>query len=101
MMPGQDWPRAIEAAIEPSDFFLACFSSRPVGKRGGFQAEFATRSTARRIRLDEIFMLPVRLDCCRVPRAVQRELEYIDLFPDGERGLRKLLAALRRRNAAA
>jgi hypothetical protein len=37
----------------------------------------------------------VRLDCCRVPRVVGRELELIDLFPHWERGLRKLLAALR------
>jgi hypothetical protein len=40
-------------------------------------------STARvAIPLDEIFVVPVRLDCGRVPRVVQRELEYIDLFPD-------------------
>lgn len=102
LMPGQNWPRAIEAAIETSDFFLACFSSRSVGKRGGFQAEIRyALDCARRIPLDEIFVVPVRLDCCRVPRAVQRELEYIDLFPDWERGVRKLLAALRRRSAAA
>jgi len=101
LMPGQNWPRAIEEAIETSDFFLACFSTRSVGKRGGFQAEIRyALDCARRIPLDEIFVVPVRLDNCRVPRAVQRELEYIDLFPDWERGVRKLLAALRRRNAA-
>jgi hypothetical protein len=101
LMPGQNWPRAIEAAIETSDFFLACFSTRSVSKRGGFQAEIRyALDCARRVPLDDIFIVPVRLDCCRVPRAVQRELEYIDLFPDWDRGLRKLLAALRRRTAA-
>ena len=30
-----------------------------------------------------------------MPRVVGRELELIDLFPHWERGLRKLLAALR------
>jgi hypothetical protein len=100
-MPGQNWPRAIEAAIETSDFFLACFSTRSVSKRGGFQAEIRyALDCARRIPLDDIFVVPVRLDCCRVPRAVQHELEYIDLFPDWDRGLRKLVAALRRRTAA-
>src|SRR5581483_5364069 len=39
LLPGQNWPRAIENAIETSDFFLACFSTRSVNKRGGFQAE--------------------------------------------------------------
>jgi hypothetical protein len=38
--------------------------------------------TARRIPLDEIFTVPVRLDCCLVPGSVQRETQYIDLFPD-------------------
>ena len=101
LMPGQNWPRAIEAAIETSDFFLACFSTRSVSKRGGFQAEIRyALDCARRVPLDDIFVVPVRLDCCRVPRAVQHELEYIDLFPDWDRGLRKLVAALRRRTAA-
>ncbi len=28
LLPGQNWPRAIEIAIENSDFFVACFSTR-------------------------------------------------------------------------
>ncbi len=99
LLPGQNWPRAIEAAIETSDFFVACFSSRSVTKRGGFQAEIRyALDCARRIPLDEIFVVPVRLDACRVPRAVQKELQYIDLFPDRDRGLRRLTAALRGRS---
>ncbi|HLI82349.1 MAG TPA: toll/interleukin-1 receptor domain-containing protein [Bryobacteraceae bacterium] len=99
LLPGQNWPRAIEAAIETSDFFVACFSSRSVNKRGGFQAEIRyALDCARRIPLDDIFVVPVRLDGCRVPRAVQKELQYIDLFPDRDRGLRRLSAALRRKN---
>jgi TIR domain len=99
LLPGQNWPRSIEAAIETSDFFVACFSSRSATKRGGFQAEIRyALDCARRIPLDDIFVVPVRLDHCRVPRAVQKELQYIDLFPDRERGLRRLTAALRRRN---
>lgn len=99
LLPGQNWARAIEAAIETSDFFVACFSTRSVNKRGGFQAEIRyALDCARRIPLDEIFVVPVRLDGCRVPRAVQRELQYIDLFPDWERGVRRLAQAMRRRN---
>src|SRR5579884_3324352 len=39
LMPGQNWPRAIEEAIEATDFFVACFSRRAVSKRGTFQGE--------------------------------------------------------------
>jgi hypothetical protein len=81
-------------------FFSGVLFEPVGGQAEAFRPRFATCSTARRIRLDEIFMVPVRLDCCRVPRAVQREIQYIDLFPDWGRGLRKLLAAWRRRNAA-
>ena len=97
LVPGQNWPRAIEAAIESSDFFVACFSRWSVNKRGGFQSEIRyALDCARRIPLDDIFILPVRLDLCRVPRAVQREIQYIDLFPDCERGFRRLAETMKR-----
>ena len=96
LLPGQNWPRAIETAIENSDFFVACFSRNSVLKKGGFQAEIRyALDCARRVPLDEIFVVPLRLDPCRVPRSIQRELHYVDLFPDWERGLRRLTAMMR------
>jgi hypothetical protein len=100
LLPGQNWPRAIETAIEASGFFIACFSENSVNKRGGFQAEIRyALDCARRIPLDEIFIVPVRLDDCRVPRPIQRELQYLDLFPDWPRGRRRLTGLLRREAA--
>ena len=37
LMPGQNWPRAIQQTIEISDFFLGCFSKHSILKRGHFQ----------------------------------------------------------------
>jgi len=100
LLPGQNWPGAIEAAIETSDFFIACFSHNSVNKWGGFQAEVRyALDCARRIPLDEIFIVPVRLDECRVPRSIQRELQYIDLFLDWDRGIERLVRTMRRRAA--
>ncbi len=97
LLPGQNWPRAIESAIETSDFFIACFSENSVGKRGGFQAEIRyALDCARRVPLDEIFLVPVRLDDCRVPRPIRNELQYIDLFPDWTLGVRRLIGMLLR-----
>jgi hypothetical protein len=97
LLPGQNWPRAIESAIETSDFFVACFSTNSVNKRGGFQAEVRyALDCARRMPLDAIFVAPVRLDECRVPRSIQRELQYVDLFPDWPRGVRRLAQTLLR-----
>jgi hypothetical protein len=95
LLAGQNWPRAIESAIETSDFFLACFSENSVNKRGGFQAEIRyALDCARRMPLDQIFVVPVRLNGCRVPRAVNRELHQVDLFPDWNRGMETVVSAI-------
>ncbi len=97
LLPGQNWPRAIERAIETSDFFLACFSENSVNKRGEFQAEVRyALDCARRAPLDEVFVVPVRLDGCAVPDRISREYQYVDLFPAWERGIRQLLAMMRK-----
>jgi hypothetical protein len=95
LMPGQNWPRAIEDAIAVSDFFVACFSQRSVKKRGGFQAEIRyALDCATHVPLDQVFLIPVRLDECRVPSRIQREVQYIDLFPDWEAGIRRIVQAI-------
>jgi hypothetical protein len=97
LLPGQNWPRAIESAIEASDFFVACFSQNSVAKKGGFQAEIRYAfDCARQQPLDAIFLVPVRLGPCRLPRTIQREYQYVDLEPDWSRGVRRLLATMRR-----
>jgi hypothetical protein len=66
LQPGQNWPRAIEGAIETSDFFLACRSARSVRKRGGFQAEIRyALDCARQVPLDQIFLVPPKAGSMR------------------------------------
>jgi TIR domain len=97
LLAGQNWPRAIETAIDGSDFFVACFSGNSVRKKGGFQAEIRyALDCARQVPLDEIFIVPVRLDECAVPRTIRHELQYIDLFPDWDAGIERLVAMMRR-----
>jgi hypothetical protein len=103
LLPGQNWPRAIETAIHTSDFFVCCFSTRAVVKRGSFQSELRfALECARQTPLDDIFFIPVRLEECAVPSSVSRHLHYVDLFPDWDAGVKRLLAVLtaeaRRRN---
>ena len=97
LLAGQNWPRAIESAIESSDFFVACFSRNSVDKKGGFQSEVRYgMDCERRMPLDEIYLAPVRFDDCRMPRSIQRHLQYTDLFPDWQRGFRRLVHMMRR-----
>jgi hypothetical protein len=96
LLPGQDWPHRIEDAIESSDFFIACFSARSVRKRGCFQSELRLGlDCANRVPLDEVFLIPVRLDNCYVPARIQRETQYVDLFPDWEPGFERVLRIIR------
>jgi len=96
LLPGQNWPRAIQQAIEVSDFFVACLSRRSVIKRGQFQAELRyALDCANRLPLEQVYFIPVRLDDCPVPQRIMREIQYVDLFPDWEQGFRAVLAAMR------
>jgi hypothetical protein len=96
LLPGQNWPRAIETAIDSAQFVVACFSHQSVRKMGGFQAEIRyALDCARRLPLDDVFLIPVRLDECRIPARIRREIHYVDLFPDWSRGVAHLCAIMR------
>jgi hypothetical protein len=102
LLPGQNWPRRIEDAIASSDFFIACFSKNSVKKKGGFQAEIRyALDCATRVPLDDVFLIPVRLDDCRVPARIQRETQYVDLFPDWAVGFECVLRIVKRQNLLA
>jgi hypothetical protein len=100
LMPGQNWPRAIETAIQTSDFFVACFSRRSMSKRGTFHSELRyALLCAQKIPLDEIFFIPLRLDECTVPRRIANQVQYVDLFPDWETGLHRVIAVMKKQAA--
>jgi len=97
LLPGQNWPRSIERAIENSDAFVACFSPRALFKRGQFQSELRyALDCARRLPLDSVFLIPVRFEPCEIPRPIFDQVQYVDLFPDWDRGVNRALRAIRR-----
>src|SRR3954452_19406636 len=92
LLPGQNWPRAIQREIELADFVLINFSHHSVAKRGYFQYELRhALEVSDRVPLDEIFLVPVRFSDCEVPIEVARKTQYIDLFPDYEAGMRAII----------
>jgi hypothetical protein len=100
LLPGQNWPRAIESAIESSDYFLPCFSRRSVRKRGTFQSELRfALECAERLPIDDMFVVPVRLDECQVPGRLASKVQYVNLFPDWERGITRLADAILKQEA--
>jgi hypothetical protein len=99
LMPGQNWPRAIETAIQTSDFFVACFSRRAISRRGSFHSELRyALFCAAKVPLDEIFLIPLRLDDCVVPNRISKQIQYLDLFPDWKTGVCRLIAVIKTQN---
>jgi len=97
LLPGQNWPRAIERAIRNSDYFVPCFSQLSGGKRGRFHAELRyALDCALDQPLDGVFIVPVRLEECSVPRQIQERIQYVDLFPDFDAGLDRMAESMRR-----
>jgi hypothetical protein len=83
LLPAQNWPRAIEGAIESARFLHSLF----VGGLGEQEGRVSGRDSKRpRLRArgaaGREFHRSVRVNSCRVPRAIQREYQYIDLFAD-------------------
>jgi hypothetical protein len=95
LLPGQNWARAIERAIEISDYFVGCFSSRSAVKRGHFQSELTyALDVATRVPAEQAYFLPVRLDECEMPDQIVKWVHYVDLYPDWELGIDILIRAL-------
>jgi hypothetical protein len=95
LLPGQNWPRAIERAIEISEYFLGCFSPRSTSKRGHFQSELSyALDVATRVPADQAFFVPVRLEECEIPAQIMKRVHYVDLWPDWEQGIASLTHAL-------
>lgn len=97
LLPGQNWPQAIQRAIEASDIFVACFSTKAISKTGQFQNELRyALAYARKMPLDSIFMIPVRLDACTIPARMTKQVQYVDVFPDWDRGIKRLARSIHR-----
>jgi hypothetical protein len=78
---------------------VTCFSSNSVTKKGGFQAEIRyALDCGSRIPLDDIYLIPVRLDECRVPARIQREVQWVDLFPSWKKGFQCVLKIMREKS---
>jgi hypothetical protein len=95
LKPGQDWRHEIRRAILKSDAILVCLS-HDFNKQHGYRHEELkiALDKAGLLADDEIFIIPVRLEACEMPEALQH-LHRVDLFEPG--GYKKLIHALQER----
>jgi hypothetical protein len=91
LLPGIKYKPAIRKAIREADYFLALISSNSATGRGFRNTEL---DQALKILTEfpdsSVFLIPVRLDECEMPRDDLSELNHVDLFPDWTGGITKL-----------
>src|SRR5258706_10690282 len=82
LLPGQNWDIEIEKAVEVSDAVIVCLSNNSVTKEGFVQSELSFILDIARTKPEEsIFVIPLRLENCQVPRRL-RLYQYLDYFPE-------------------
>lgn len=92
ILPGQNWPNAIKSAIRESQFFIALLSSNSVEKRGYVQKELRIGlEILDQIPESQIFFIPARIGECEPNYERLRELQWVDMFPDWDTGLKRLM----------
>ena len=99
LYPGQDWDLEIEKAVEATDVVIVCLSSNSVSKEGYVQRELRFVLRIADFKPEgAIFVVPVRLDDCPMPRRLAM-WQYTDLFPDDRKdwAYKRLLGSLKMR----
>jgi hypothetical protein len=95
LLPGQDWQREIPRAVRNSDVVIVCLSRSSITRSGYVQKEIKfALDVADKQPEDTIFIIPLRLDECKVPERL-RKWQWVN-FNDA-RGFERLLRALRLR----
>ena len=81
LLPGQDWNLEIEKAVESSDAVIVCVSNTSVAKEGYVQKELRQVLNIALEKLEgAIFVLPVKLDDCPLPRQL-KDKQALNYFP--------------------
>jgi formylglycine-generating enzyme required for sulfatase activity len=98
LYPGQDWNMEIEKTVEAADAIIVCLTKNSINKEGYVQRELRlVLDIALTKPEDTIFVIPLRLEECELPRRL-RAWQYADYFEgQRERAFQRLLVSLRRR----
>src|SRR5947209_2004708 len=89
---GNPWKALIAEQIRKSRFFLALISRSSVNKRGYVQKEVREAlAYAEELPPGDDFIIPIRLDNSIPRHRALHDFNWVDLFPDYETGLTRLV----------
>jgi hypothetical protein len=90
--PGEKWQPAIRRGIHQSRYFLALLSSGSISKKGYVQRELREAfQILDEYPDDEIYLIPIRVNSCKPTHDKLTELNWVDLFPDFESGVDRII----------
>jgi hypothetical protein len=92
LQPGQNWVAEIEHALEEAGYLLVLLSSTSVDSQW-VQREWTSMLTRQLGGRNGGVVIPLRLEDVQPPTLL-RPLQYVDLFPDFEAGLRNVVGFL-------
>jgi hypothetical protein len=85
LLPGQDWGLEMEKSVEATDAVIVFLSNEAVMREGYFQKELRKIiAIAEEKPEGVIFIIPIRLDECPIPRSLQK-WHYEDYFPESNK----------------
>lgn len=99
ILPGKTWELEILKALEASDIVLVFLTNNSVTKAGYLHKEIKKIVDLAEMKPEgEVFIIPIRLDDCMVPRRLQ-DLQWVDFLSTDdefkkERAFSKLLQSL-------
>ena len=100
ILPGSDWKRSIHHAIKDCRYFVVLLSESSVNRRGYVNVEILSAlEVLKEFPKDQIFVIPIRLNECNPTHSELSDLNWLDLFPDRDKGFHKLLQAIGLSNA--
>jgi uncharacterized protein (TIGR02145 family) len=98
LVPGQDWQYEISCAISNADLIIVCLSKASINKAGYVQREIREALDVALEQPDNaIFLIPLRLDECEVPKKLSK-WQWVNYFE--VRGYDRLKSALNHRAKA-
>ncbi len=94
LSPGLDWTKEIMLALRDSNLVLIFFSNSSNSRPSFFQKEIKYAfELAEEMPEDEIFIIPIRLDDCHVPKSLQR-YQFVDFSDSKDKGWNSLFQVI-------
>lgn len=96
ILPGQNWEHEITQALTQSRYVLALLSDNSVSRRGFIQKELThALDILDNLPPSSIFLIPARLDKCDPLDGRLQRLHWVDLFPDYNEGIQRIIQVLK------